>query len=162
MAGRYSGIGQGVLRLASETPESFKRASLRKAYDRLTAFYPEETFYVTITANVILKSLDTSSFSVYFGQSYGNAKAVFLGQEHDDSTGKLTRLFEEFPVSAASDLEALPVHFTTEDFQTIYKRNFARSNVVVYRVVSLVYIFSLGLKRYTGDNQQSRRLLRLF
>ena len=162
MSGAYSGIGQGILRVNAQSPEGSKREHLRRAFMRMTQVYTGKTLYVTLTANVILRSDTASEFSVYFGQSFGSAKAVYFGQEHDPSTGHLKRLFTEFAVQTRADLEDLPVNFTTEDFARIYKRNFERSGVSVHRVLSLVYIFSVGIENYEREHTQSLTPLRLF
>ena len=151
------------MRVRADAPTSFVEGSLRKAYRHMSERYPNETLYVTLTANVLLRSTTHTSFSVYFGQSFGNAKAVFYGQEHDPVSGEISRLFSEYAVSEASHLKALPTRFTTEDFAGIYKRNFASSNVAVHSVISLVYFFSVGLEHYARDSTlASRTPLRLF
>jgi hypothetical protein len=162
VSGHYSGIGQGVLRVNAGASESYIRKQLEKAYKRLDGYFPGRTAYVTLTANVILRSTVERSFSVYFGQSFGNAKTLFYGQTHDPVTGEVSQLFTEFELETRSDLATLPVRFTTEDFASLYKRNFERSNVVVHEVVSLVYIFSLGIERYEHDHELARNPLRLF
>ena len=155
VAGAYSGIGQGVLRLRAQSSDAFKSASLRKAYKHVSTAYPGKPVYATLTANVILKSTTHVSFSVYFGQSFGSARAVFFGQEHDADSGEVSRLFSEYVVEQAGDLRALPIRFTTEDFSEIYKRNFALSNVSVHSVVNLVYFLSVGLENYETERSES-------
>jgi hypothetical protein len=162
VSGVYSGIGQGILRVSAQSPDASKRAHLRRAFKEMSQLYPGKTLYTTLTANVILRSDTASEFSVYFGQSFGSAKSVYYGQEHDPITGRLQRLFTEFALETRSDLEDLPVNFTTEDFSAIYKRNFARSGVSVHRVLSLVYIFSVGIENYEQDHTQPRTPLRIF
>lgn len=163
MAGAYTGVGQGILRVSADASETHKVASLRKAYQHMSRLYPDQTLHVTLTANVILRSTTEPSFSVYFGQSFGNAKSVFFGQEHDPVSGGISRIFSEFSLREASDLGSLPTRFTTEDFSAIYKRNFARSNVAVHRMISLVYLFAVGLENYERDHVQSSRTpLRIF
>jgi hypothetical protein len=162
VAGVYTGIGQGVLRVSATTSDAGKRKSLQKVYDRLRTIYPTKTLYVTLSANVILRSTTTTEFSIFFGQSFGGARTVYFGQEHDGEAGEITRLFTEFAVKEKSDLRAIPLRFTTEDFAAIYKRNFARSNVAVHRVVSLIYFFSVGLDNYDKEHTLSRNPVRFF
>jgi hypothetical protein len=162
VSGRYSGIGQAVLRVSAKASEAAVRNHLDRAYRELSEAYYDEPVYVTLTANVVLKSTTSSSYSLYFGQSFGSARAVFFGQEHDPVSGELTRLFSEYVLESRADLASLPVNFTTEDFAAIYKRNFSKSNVVVKSVVSLVYIFSTGLERYERDHTLDRTPLRVF
>ena len=162
MSGVYTGVAQGVLRLSATDSDSSKLDYLKKAFKRMREGYPNEPLYVTLTANVILRSTTSSSFSLFFGQSFGSARTVYFGQEHDEDTGHLSRLFTEFKVDELSDLAALPIRFTTEDFAALYKRNFAKSDVVVHRVVSLVYFFSLGLENYENDHTQERGPVRFF
>lgn len=147
----------------TDTSDAFKKFSIRKAFDQMSRRYPNQTLFVTVTANVILRATDHPSFSIYFGQSFGSAKAVFFGQEHHPTTGEITKLFSEFSVDEAGDLEALPRRFTTEDFEGIYKRNFSNSKVVVHQVISLVYLFAVGMENYERDRTlTSRAPLRIF
>ena len=124
--------------------------------------YPGKSQYVTLTANVILRSNTHKSFSCYFGQSFGAAKSVYFGQQHDAITGGVRQLFTEFVVRERADLQQLPINFTVEDFAGIYKRNFANSEVTVHRVLSLVYIFSVGLDKYQTQHTLERRPVRIF
>lgn len=163
VSGVYSGVAQGVLRVNAAHSDAARKASIRKAFDQMSRRYPEQTLYVTVTANVILRATDHSSFSVYFGQSFGNAKAIFFGQEHNPDTGEISKLFTEYEVTEASDLEALPRRFTTEDFAGLYKRNFERSKIAVHQVISHVYLFGVGLEKYERDRTlTSRTPLRIF
>jgi len=163
VAGAYTGIGQGVLRVRADASDAYKSGALRKAYRLMYSHYPNQTLYVTLTANVILRSTKHTSFSVFFGQSFGNTKAVYYGQEHHPVSGDITRLFSEFAVDSIEDLKALPINFTRDDFDGIYKRNFANSAVAVHRVVSLVYFLSVGLDNYERDHTQTTRTpVRLF
>jgi hypothetical protein len=162
VAGVYSGVGQGVLRVSATAPDADKRKSLRKVYDYLRTIYSTKPLYVTLTANVILRSTTSTEFSIFFGQSFGGARAVYFGQEHDGDSGELTRLYTEFKVEEPGDLQALPLRFTTEDFAAIYKRNFAKSNVAVHRLVSLVYFFSVGLDNYDKEHRLPRNPILLF
>ncbi len=166
VSGRYSGIGQGVLRVSAAAPDAAKAAHLRRAYKQMSSRYPGRTLYATLTANVVLRSTTpgSSSFSVYFGQSFGSARSIYYGQEHDRDSGRLRRLFAEFSLGDRSDLSRLPLNFTQEDFAGLYKRNFERSNVAVHQVISLVYLFSVGLENYAEARHEDtdRHPLRLF
>jgi hypothetical protein len=162
VAGVYTGIGQGVLRVNATASDTAKKRSLKKAYDQLRSLYPTKPLYVTLSANVILRSTVSSEFSIFFGQSFGGARTVYFGQEHNGEAGEITRLFTEFVVQEPADLQAIPLRFTTEDFAAIYKRNFARSNVAVHRVVSLIYFFSVGLENYEKEHTLTRRPIRFF
>jgi hypothetical protein len=162
VSGHYSGIAQGVLRVAADATDSYKRAQLRKAFLQMNKRYPGRTVYATLTANVILRSTVSASYSCFFGQSFGSGKAVFFGAKHDSVTGNVSKLFTEFALSERADLADLPINFTVEDFAGIYKRNFSKSEVVVDRVISLIYIFSIGLENYEREHTQSRTPIRLF
>ena len=151
-----------MLRLSDKLSDGAKLSIITKAWKRLRQKYADKTVYASVTANVVLRSLDHNSYSIYFGQSFGNARAVFLGQEHDPVTGRLERLFTEFELHHQSDLVKLPLHFTTEDFAAIYKRNFARSNVSIHRLQSIVYIFSVGLENYADESKLKRVPIRIF
>lgn len=145
VADRVTGIAQGTLRLAYRSKN--KRAALVRAFQQMRRSYPGSTFYVTLTANVVLRHQTEGTFQVFYGQSYGRAKSVYLGQVVDED-GELEQLFQEFPVSSESDAAALPTDWAVSDFQELFKRNFANSNVAVHEIISLVYFFSKGLEHY--------------
>lgn len=62
----------------------------------------------------------------------------------------------------AADLDRLPIHFLPQDFGAIYRRNFSKSNVVVHRVVNLVYFLSIGLESYLTERTMDRNPIKLF
>ena len=68
MDGVYSGISQAVVRLPAAASDETKRADLKKVFHRMRALYPSKTIYVTLTANVILRSTISTEFSLFFGQ----------------------------------------------------------------------------------------------
>lgn len=145
MADRRTGIAQGTLRLAYRSKN--KKAALVRAYQRMRRTYPDSTFYVTLTANVVLRHQTDGTFQVFYGQSYGRARSVYLGQVVDEE-GELEQLFQEFPVSSEKEAQALPTDWFISDFQELFKRNFATSDVVVHEIISLVYFFSKGMDNY--------------
>jgi hypothetical protein len=162
VSGRYTGITEAVLRISAQAPESKFRKDLLEAYRRISDLHPDEVICCTLTANVILKSNTEHTYSCFYGQSFGNAKAVYLGQEHDEETGVLTKLFTEFVLKNSDDLQQLPIRFNTEDFEKIYKRNFAHSDVSVVSVISLIYLFSAGMDRYDRDHTLGKTPIELF
>jgi hypothetical protein len=95
-------------------------------------------------------------------QSFGSARAIYWGQEHEGDYGEITRLYEEFVVDEVSDVDKVPLQFTSQDFGQIYRRNFSRSSVVVDRVVNLIYFFSVGMTNYADEKTMERNPIRLF
>jgi hypothetical protein len=162
VAGRYTGITEAVLRISAQAPESKFRRDLNTVYRRISRLHPDELICCSLTANVILKSNTEGTYSCFYGQSFGNARAVYLGQEHDEETGVLTKLFTEFVLKNREDLKQLPIRFNTEDFEKIYKRNFIHSDVSVVRVISVVYLFSAGMERYDQEHTLGKTPIELF
>jgi hypothetical protein len=140
-----SGVVQAVLRVSANDPD--KTTSIVRAYKVLDDRYPGSRFAVCVSANVVLKHSEKLTFKLYFGQSFGKAKAIFVGQRRDVE-GKSDRLFKEYSVASAKEARALPTTFTREEFGTLFAQNYENSSVVVHSVVNLIYIFGLGLPRF--------------
>jgi hypothetical protein len=162
VSGRLTGVTQAVLRINAQAPESKFRHDLEVSYNRIAAVHPGEPIVLTITANVILKSNSDHTYSIYFGQSFGGTRAIYLGQKYDEATGVQTQLFSEFVVNSPEDLQKIPIHFNTEDFEAIYKRHFSHSDISVTSVVSLVYLLSAGIDRYDQEHTLGKTPVDLF
>ena len=133
-----------------------KKHDLARTYARLAEIYPNRTFFVTITANCILKEVKAQSYSLWFGHAFGS-KELYLGQKVS-ADGVVEQLFEEYRVRDFSDASSLPTKFSTESFGEVYRRNFSSSDVVVDSLVNLVYFFSLGLDNYQRDRQLKEKV----
>jgi hypothetical protein len=147
MSDSPSGVVQAVLRLSVNDPD--KKRSLARAYKRLDDRYPGSRFAVCVSANVVLRHTQKLTFKLYFGQSFGKAKAIFVGQRKDVE-GKSDRLYKEYSVASATEARALPTTFTREEFGSLFAQNYESSSVVVHSVVNIIYIFGLGLPQF-GD-----------
>jgi len=147
MSDSPSGVVQAVLRLSVNDPD--KKRSLARAYKRLDDRCPGSRFAVCVSANVVLRHTQKLTFKLYFGQSFGKAKAIFVGQRKDVE-GKSDRLYKEYSVASATEARALPTTFTREEFGSLFAQNYESSSVVVHSVVNIIYIFGLGLPQF-GD-----------
>ena len=77
--------------------------------------------------------------------------------------GEVEKLFEEYEIKDAGDIASLPTDFNADDFETIYARNFSKSDVKIHSVVNFIYIWSLGLSRFAKDRRTAgRRWIDLF
>jgi hypothetical protein len=162
VSGRVTGVTQAVLRINAQAPESKFRHDLSAAYDQIALVHPGDPVVITLTANVILKSNSDHTYSIFFGQSFGGTRAIYLGQQYDEVTGVQTKLFSEFVVNSDDDLLKLPVQFNTEDFASIYKRHFSHSDITVTSVVSLVYLLSAGMDLYDQEHTLGKTPVDLF
>ena len=150
MSDSAKGVVQAVLRVPVNDPD--KTRSLVRAYRQLDNRYPGATFAVCVTANVILRHTVKSTFKLYFGQSFGRAKSIFVGQRRDVE-GKSDRLWKEYSVSSVMEAKALPTVFGKEEFGALFAQNYENSSVVVHSVVNLIYIFGLGLTNFVLDGK---------
>jgi hypothetical protein len=151
---RKTGIAQGVLRVNYRSAN--KSSHLVRVFKKMRQSYPHDSFYVTMTCNVVLRHRQENTFQVFYGQSFGRAKSLFMGSG-DADVGKLDKAFLEFTVSNASQAAALPTDWSLEDFRSLYSRHFDSSNVEVYEIISLVYFFSKGLEDYQKQKTRSAR-----
>ena len=152
MADRKTGIAQGALRISYRSLN--KKRALVQTFHRMNKQYPGATFYVTVTCKVVLRHAAQRTFQVFYSQSFGRAKALFMGQKFSAS-GSVERLFLEFPVSTAIQAGELPTDWSLADFQELYHQNFESSNVEVHEIISLVYFFSKGLEDYQKQHTLS-------
>lgn len=148
-----------MLRVRADDPD--KRDTLVRAFQRIRRLHPGRTFSLAITANVILKADDKESYRIYYGQSYGSAKAIFAGQR-SDVEGKADRLFREHLLTTDADAAAVPTEFDREEFAAIFKRNFETSAVTVHSILNVVFIFGLGLEDYEKDRTVGQKLIKLW
>jgi len=158
---RKTGIAQGALRLNYRSLN--KERALRAAFRRMSRQYPESTFYVTVTCNLVLRHREEHTFQVFYGQSFGRARTLFLGdkkqqqqqQQQPGDVEQLEQLFLEFPVVSELQAAELPQDWSLADFQELYRQHFATSNVEVHSVISLIYFFSKGLTDYQRQHTLS-------
>jgi hypothetical protein len=162
VSGRVTGVTQAVLRINAQAPETKFHHDLQAAYDQIAIVHPGDPVVITLTANVILKSNSDHTYSIFFGQSFGGTRAIYLGQQYDEVTGVQTKLFSEFVVNNREDLLKLPVQFNTEDFSALYKRHFSHSDITVVSVVSLVYLLSAGIDLYDQEHTLGKTPVDLF
>ena len=157
MSERKTGIAQGALRLNYRSLN--KEWALRAAFRRMSRQYPESTFYVTVTCNLVLRHREEHTFQVFYGQSFGRARTLFLGdkkqQQQPGDVEQLEQLFLEFPVVSELQAAELPQDWSLADFQELYRQHFATSNVEVHSVISLIYFFSKGLTDYQRQHTLS-------
>jgi hypothetical protein len=162
VADRPTGIAQGALRVSYRSLN--KKAALARAYACMARQYPNSTFYVTVTCNVVLRHNRDHTFQVFYGQSFGRARTVYLKSNKNDDLLQqqqqhqpLESLFLEYPVASATQASELPTDWSLADFQELYRQHFDNSNVEVHEVISLVYFFSKGLENYARDHTLSTR-----
>ena len=124
--------------------------------------YPDATLYCHVTANAVLTSTNSQSFSIYFGQRFSpNSKHVNYGQTFDAEGSELTKS-GVYQLNDPSDVTRLPTDFPREHFGSIFARNFGDSSVRVDRLVNLVYIFTKGIKNFATEKTTGQKWVDLF
>jgi len=96
-----------------------------------------EGFEVSVTFNAILSDKDSTSFSLFFGQNYGP----------DSPRSRLAYSEKPLVVANLTHLRRLPTEFNLEDLVRRYSLAFDSSNLVVVRIVNIVYL----VHQYTED-----------
>jgi hypothetical protein len=89
-----------------------------------------EGFEISITFNAILSNRDSTSFSLFYGQNYGSGSAQ-------------SRLgLAERPVVVRNPLHIrrVPTEFNLEDLVQRYSLAFDSSDLVVAKIVNVVYL----------------------
>jgi hypothetical protein len=108
-------------------------------------FISNESFFVSITGNAIMKSIhDTAapSYSIFYGQDFSPI------QSGESSSINDLALAPSFEVNTIQDVNKLPVIFTTEDFQNVFNVTRSSSKFRVFRMLNLIYIF----RKFHDDN----------
>ena len=134
---RYAKVGKGTvlqtcIRFRSDHPD------IRGALNRVLAeLFREidsqrEGFEVTITFNAILSNRDSTSFSLFYGQDYGE----------QSQGGSHSRLGFSGPVRVRNllHLRRVQTEFDLEDLIRRYSLAFDSSDVVVVKLINVVYL----------------------
>lgn len=100
--------------------------------------YKNKNFFPAITANAILKgSIEGSNtYSIYFGQTYGED----LSEQQGKPASKVTFGDKVFLINSVSDLSNVPTSFSQEDIIDYYSKFFESSSIKVFAIVNIVYI----------------------
>jgi hypothetical protein len=145
--GRQGGLAEAVLRTNDRARDT--RQTLERAAVKLFSVYPDSQLFVNVTANVVLQKGET--FSLYFGQKFSAvSKEVLFGTEFDAEGGRDVAP-ATYELSAPTDVDRLPLRFSSEYFQELFKKNWGSSDVKVVQVVNVVYKFTKALRRYSHD-----------
>lgn len=145
-----AGLVESVLRLKFDMKNGYK-AALQKAVVKLASMYTFSTpFDVSITFNYILygETVDGEpTFSVFFGQNVEHSS-------YDQNTYVLRDL---------GDVNNIPTIFDIDNVKQILQRSHdANSNVRVYKIVNVIYIFRRYLTNYQQDRKLTKALPRQF
>lgn len=131
---RYVRVGRGsvlqtCVRFRSDHPD-IRGALTRVLTDLLQELNSEnEGFEVSVTFNAVLSNRNATSFSLFFGQNYGEGSAQ-------------SRLGFGRPVIVSSllHLRRVPTSFDLEDLIRRYSLAFDSSDLVVANIINVVYL----------------------
>ena len=106
----------------------------------------------------MLKSNKTGALDIWWGQDFGGEGATRFnlaaagggggGGEREESSSA-----GPFAVHYASDLSALPLNFTLDDFAAQFKKAFPESDVTVLFLANLIYIFRRHLVDFSSQSR---------
>ena len=134
---RYVKVGRGVvlqtcIRFRSDHPNI--RSSLTRVLAELLRELgsPEEGLEVTLTFNAVLADRKFTSFSLFYGQDYGE----------QSEEGSNSRLGHSRPVVVRNLLQIrrVPTEFDLEELAQRYSLAFESSDVVVAKLINVVYL----------------------
>jgi hypothetical protein len=113
---------------------------LLRALNKIYSVYGNCRCDCTLTCNVILRHQDYPSFSLFFGQDFGEQEG-----RHDLFVGRV------YEVNNLGDVTSLPTSMDQADFEAVFNRVFTDTDVFVYGIVNLVWKFS----RYLSDAERN-------
>jgi len=122
------------IRLAEEFVELFREHSEG----------PESGFEVVVTFNAILTNQDSTSFSVFFGQDFGEGNISGAAPQ--------LRFGESVVVKTLGDVSKIPTHFDFEQLAKNHRHSFESSNVRVHSFLNVVYLVTRFFEFSTGIN----------
>ena len=147
-------LAEGVLRVSISEPEV--RECLRMAATEMFTNYPGSVFYCTVTANATLYSERDSTWSIWWGQQFGDSsgrkQAIQLGQEIDDE-GNVMVEGTIFKLSSISDANKIPTSFPLSEFSQLFNLIHRDTSVVVHSLISTIFIFSKIIQRFDRDRK---------
>ena len=150
------------MRVSAKAHEDSVRKDLARAGTLLFDLYPQSTIFCHVTANAVLVSATSKSYSIYFGQRFSpNSRHVNYGQTFDEAGQELSKA-GVYQLEDPSDLVRLPTKFPPEHFRSIFSGNFGSSAVRVDRLSNLVYLVSKGLKDYESERTTGQKWVDLF
>jgi len=148
--GRQGNLLQTTVRFRSDHPTIYH--DLRQVFLELFREHTENStdgFEVVTVFNAILTNSDRSTFSVFYGHDYST----------DNSTGAATELRHgRSPVIVRSlaNVKAVPTVFNLEEVVLEHRLAFEQSNVVIDRILNVVYLIRRLLAPEPERKRKSR------
>jgi hypothetical protein len=127
------------------------RRHLLRAVNKVCSLYGSCKFQVTVTANVLLKSITSESYSVFFGQDFGQEAG-----RHDLTMGPA------YAINNVADAADLPTELDLADFSQAFERIFGDTDVAVEEMISLVYKFTRHMSNFEKSWSTGERWRKLF
>lgn len=128
---------------------SERRSELITAFSRLYELYGDGPFSVVTTCNVVLRGNSSDTFSVYYGQAYG------------DLAHRQHRARRVKTVKHLGDVGSIEVAHSLEDFGEVFLSTHSDSNVTVDSIINVVFLITRPLQNFNADaisNRQHRRV----
>ena len=138
------GIAVATLRIRENDPDI--EGHLRRGFLSLFEIYGAGKFYVTVTANAVLRGHLDGRFSVFMGQDFGNRPRDY-------------GMTDVRVVSGLADVTDLQTDFGVEDFAEAFLGNHADTSVSVHSLVSVVYLITRILDNDVGMIGRPQRTL---
>ena len=148
--GRQGNLLQTTVRFRSDHSSIYH--DLRQVFLELFREHTENStdgFEVVTVFNAVLTNSDRTSFSIFYGHDYSS----------DNSTGAATELrHSRGPVLVRSlaDVKSVPTTFNLEEVVLEHRLAFEHSNVVIDRILNVVYLIRRLLAPEPEKKRKSR------